>query len=208
MANAQMDSDLFEKAAGGDHAALERLLLAHYDRLARRMVRRIPPGLRATISEEDILQQTFIGVFDGIGRFEPRGQFAFYRWLCTIAEHRLQDSIRAHHAAKRGGHRVEAANVDDASVIADLVDILATTSHTPSRSIARRDIDSAIREGLDAIPEDHRRALELRYFKGLPVAEVAGIMERTERAVHNLCYKGLRELNALLGHSSKYLTKK
>ena len=208
MTDAEIDTDLLEQATGGDHDALERLLMSHYDRLARRMARRIPAALRATVSEEDILQQTFMGAFDGIERFQPRGRFAFYRWLCTIAEHRLQDAIRAQHAAKRSGHRVEAGPDNDASVIADLIDVLATTSHTPSRSIARRDIEGAVREGLDAISQDHRRAIELRYFKGLPVAEVAVIMGRTERAIHNLCYKGLRELNTILGRSSKYLTKK
>ena len=70
MADAERDTDLVERAVGGDQAALERLLLSYYDRLARRMARRLPAGLRATVSEEDILQQTFIGAFDGIERFE------------------------------------------------------------------------------------------------------------------------------------------
>ena len=43
----------------------------------------------------------------------PRGERPFYRWLVTIAEHRLQDAIRAHLTAKRGGGRTRRSCLAD-----------------------------------------------------------------------------------------------
>jgi RNA polymerase sigma-70 factor (ECF subfamily) len=207
---AEDDLGLIDRAVAGESAALERLLLAHYDRLAARIARRLPADLRATVSEEDILQQAFIAAFGAIGSFEPKGARSFYRWLCTIAEHRLQDAIKAQRTAKRGEGRAAAsakAPAGDDSYD-DLIDLLAVESRTPSRSVARHEAAGAIRVVLAALKEDYRRAIELRYIQRLSVAEVAGIMNRTERSVHNLCRRGLKELHAVMGRTSQFLTRK
>jgi len=91
----QTYDDLIAQAISGDQSALERLLLGYYDRLARRIVSKIPSFLRDTVTEEDILQETFIEIFQRIETFEPKGERAFYRWLVTIADHRLLDMIKA-----------------------------------------------------------------------------------------------------------------
>ena len=207
---AEDDLRLIDRAVAGESAALERLLLAHYDRLAARIARRLPADLRATVSEEDILQQAFIAAFGAIGSFEPKGAGAFYRWLCTIAEHRLQDAIKTQRAAKRGAGRVaaDARSPTGDDSYDDLIDLLAVESRTPSRSVARHEAAGAIRVALAALKEDYRRAIELRYIQRLPVAEVAGIMSRTERSVHNLCRRALKELHAVMGRTSQYLTRK
>jgi len=202
------ETDLIRKAVGGDRDALERLLLAYYDRLGRRLARRIPDTLRAVTSEEDVLQQTFISAFDAIGSFRPTGRWSFYRWIVTIAEHRLQDAIRAHRAAKRGGGRAAVGAGEDGNEYDDLIDLLAGPRRTPSQSVARHEAVHAVHTAMESMPPDYAEALALRYVRGLPVSEVAETMQRTERAVHNLCYRGLRELHVVLGASSAYLTKK
>ena len=53
------ESALTAAAVAGDRVALERLLLAHYDELARRIDAKLPPRLQSTQAVEDILQLTF-----------------------------------------------------------------------------------------------------------------------------------------------------
>ncbi|MHC5114928.1 MAG: RNA polymerase sigma factor [Planctomycetota bacterium] len=204
----QVEIDLIRRAVDGDRDALERLLLAYYDRLSRRLARRVPDTLRAVTSEEDVLQQAFIAAFDAIGSFRPTGRWSFYRWLVTLAEHRLQDAIRAHRAAKRGGGRAAVRAGEDGNEYDDLIDLLAGPRRTPSQSVARHEAVRAVHEALESLAPDHAEALALRYVRGLPVAEVAETMQRTERAIHNLCYRGLREIHAVMGGSSTYLTRK
>ena len=204
------ETDLLAQAAGGDQRALERLLLAHYDRLYRRIAGRLPASLRGEVSEEDILQQTFIGVFQGIGSFQPRGKAAFYGWLCTIAEHRLRDALKARRAAKRGGGRPGVTGVPplEADSFQELIEVLAGPTHRPSQSAARHEAAGAVQVGLASLKNDDRRAIELRYIRGLPVAEAAKAMGRTPRAIHNLCYRGLKQLRAVVGRSSQFLTRR
>ena len=199
------ERDLLDAATGGDELALERLLLAYYDRLAARIERRLSSALRAVVSEEDILQQTLIDATRAIGSFRPVGRWAFYRWLCAIAEHRLQDEIKAQRALKRGGGRVQVVWQDSAR---QLIDALSASRRTPSRSVALDEAARAVQAGLAHLGEDQRRALQLRYVRGLSPAQVAHEMGRSPHAVHNLCHRGLNELHIVLGRSSKYVTRR
>ena len=54
-------------------------------------------------------------------------------------------------------------------------------------------------QALACLPEDQRRAVELHYLKGLPVAEVAEQIGRTRPAAVGLLFRGLKRLRELLG---------
>ena len=206
----QVYDEVITKAVGGDQSALERLLLGYYDRLASRIARKIPSFLRNTVTEEDILQETFIEVFQRIESFEMKGERAFYRWLVTIADHRLLDLVKAHQAVKRGGGKIKinTQKQSNEDSVDELIELLAGPQQTPSRSVARHEAAAAIQAGLVTINEDYRYAIQLRYFDGLSPAEVGKIMSRSPHAVHNLCHRGLKELRAALGRSSQYFTHK
>ena len=205
-----IQAELIESAVAGDRSALERLLLGYYDRLARRINQKLPAFLRGIVTEEDILQETFIEAFQRITSFEHRGERAFYRWVATIAEHKLLDIMKAQQAAKRGGNQRKIdrpARGQDNSVDV-LIELLAGPQDTPSRSAARHEATAAIQVALAALSEDYRRAIQLRYFEGLSPATIAKMMNRTPHAVHNLCHRGLKELRVVLGTSSQFFTKK
>ncbi len=209
MEGADSESELIVRAVAGDATALERLLLGYYDRLRARIARKLPSALQARVAPEDILQQSLVDVFQAISAFEPRGERSFYRWLATIADHRLQDAIKADRAAKRGGGLAQATivpGVDWQSSVVDLVELLGESA-TPSRSAARHEALGAVQVGLASLTEPNRLAIQLRYIQGLPVADVARVMNKTPRAVHNLCHRGLKELHTILGRSSQYLTR-
>jgi len=206
----QPDDDLTARAAAGDRLALQELLLAQYDRLAARIARKVPLSLQGVVAADDILQETFASAFRSIRSLKPKGAEAFYRWLATIAERRLQNAVKALHAAKRGGGRARGKLQagGSASSVVDLLDRLAIHDHTPSRSAARHEAASVVRVALAGLKNDYRVALNLRYLEGLPVAEAAAKMKRTERAIHNLCYRGLKQLREALESQSHYLTRK
>jgi len=202
----EAQQDLLEQAVSGERAALERLLLAYAGRLKRRIGRKLPIFLRSTVGAEDILQEVFIDAFRRIQFFEGRGRLSFYRWLATIAEHRLQDAVKARHTAKRGGGQAApAARWFDSTD--DLIKLLAIHANTPSQSAARHESALAVQVGLASLKEDYRRAIELRHIRGRTVAETAKAMNRTPDAVKNLCRRGLQELHVVMGRSSQYFSR-
>ena len=118
MSDGGFESDLVQQAVSGDREALERLLLLHYDRLARRIARRMPASLRRVMSEEDIIQQTFVSVFDSITAYpyadDPHTR-GFMRMTDTEIEHETRRAITAgldistHAIGDDAVHRVLAA---------------------------------------------------------------------------------------------------
>ncbi len=204
------DQQLLEKAVDGDKAALEELLLAYCSRLSRRVRGKLTPTLSGLISEEDVVQQTFAAVFQRITTFQSAGKWAFYRWLCAIADHILIDAVKAQHTAKRGGGRVAlggAVGFSDDSMD-DLIEVLAGSQDTPSRSAARDEAVNAVQAALASLSEENRQAIELAYIHGVPLADVAKEMGRTQSAVRSLCYRGMKELRTILGHTSQYFSRR
>lgn len=202
-------ADLVERAAAGDHAAISRLMIDVYPKLAARVEQRMPSDLKVVIATEDILQEAFGDAFARIDTFRPEGDDAFYRWIASIAENRMIDAVRAQRAAKRGGdwNRLSAGAAGRSS-IACLVDLMAASDRTPSRSVSMHEAAAAVQVGLAGLRPEYREALSLRYLQGLPVAEVAARLGKTESAVHKLCSRGLQGLREAMGEASKYLSRK
>lgn len=202
------EENLLHAAVGGERAALEELLLTHYDRLARFIVPKLPPELRGSVGVEDVLQETFVRAAQGITQFAPAGPDAFFRWLARIAEHRLIDLLRAQRTAKRGGGRAAAQPAEWETSLVDLLGQLAGHERTPSHTAARQEAVEAVQAQLEQLPEDYRTVLRLRYVEGLPVAAIGERMGLTKAAAQMLCHRALRRMRDLLGPDSSFLSRK
>lgn len=187
--------------------ALERLLLDAYPRLVPRLEQQLPPDLRTVVAVDDIIQEAFADAFRGIRSLKPGGSDAFMAWIGTIADHRLLDAIRTHRAVKRGGGRDRAQSPHAArSSIADLIQLMATTDRTPSRSAGGHEAAAAVQVALAGLKDEYREALRLRFLEALPVADVAARLGRTEASVHKLCSRGLQAMREAMGEATRYLS--
>jgi RNA polymerase sigma-70 factor, ECF subfamily len=198
---------LVAAAVAGDRVALERLLLAHYDQLARRVAARLPARLQATQAVEDILQITFSQAFCDIGRFQPRSDASFGNWLARIAENRLLDAIKQHDAPKRGGdlRRVADAGRDESRILS-LWDWIAVNDTSPSSVIAREEALHALNVALAALPPDQREAIRLKHLEGKSVEETAAAMGRTPDAVRGLIHRGKQQIQEAMGRASRWIS--
>ncbi|HPF37714.1 MAG TPA: sigma-70 family RNA polymerase sigma factor [Phycisphaerae bacterium] len=203
------DADLLNRAIAGEPLALDRLLLDHHRGLKSIVDKRIPPTLGAVISADDILQECYAEAYRDIGRFRPDGDNALFRWLCTIAEHRLLDAVRAHRAAKRGGGKAALSDVaaapGDSAVLAFL-NVVFAHDRTPSRSVARHEAADAVQSAIEGLKPEYREAIRLRYLEGRSVGETATIMDKSERSVHKLCSRGIQKLREALGDASRFFS--
>jgi RNA polymerase sigma-70 factor (ECF subfamily) len=201
---------LVQRAVRGERAALERLLLDHFAPVTAHVAQRMPASLQSVVGVEDIVQATFSNVFQSIGQFETRKDASFLSWLLAIAENQLRDAIRGQKRKKRGGDRARLPDVPDAEQCRDvqLLDLLIGPDHTPSRSAARREGMRAVRTALAGLPEEYRRAIDLRYFEGYSLEETAVLMGRTTGAVRGLVDRARRQLRDSLGGASHYLSGK
>lgn len=210
MDDADGEFELIIRSAEGDSASLERLLFMHYDRLRNRIARHLPNDVRRVLSAEDVLQRALTDAFLRIASFVPKSRASFYRWLITIVDHQLADAIKSERALKRGGGR-SPANLEGTAgpdSTDELVDLLAGPVCSPSHDAARHEALAAVQIGLASLKEEYRQAIQLRYVQGLSAIEIGQIMRKTPHAVHHLCHRGLKELHAVMGRSSQYLSRR
>ncbi len=198
--------ELVAKAKRGDRLAMGRLLMLHDLRLRRRIGGRIGTDLQGVLSAEDVLQDAYAEAYRHIGGLELRGPRAFYNWLAATADRKLADAAKALRAKKRPPRqRARGIATDRSSSFLGLVRLIDRHTRTPSKVLARREAVQAVQVALASLPEPCRRAVWMRHIEGKPVSEIAASLGRTERAVHQLCYRGLTRLREEMGNRSMFL---
>jgi RNA polymerase sigma-70 factor (ECF subfamily) len=75
---------------------------------------------------------------------------------------------------------------------------LAADQSSPPEQAARQEQMLRLAEALARLPEDQRRAVELRHLRGGTVGEVATQMDRSKEAVAKLLLRGVARLRQLL----------
>lgn len=162
---------LLVKWSAGDREALEALLPLVYEelrRIASRQLRAERP--EHTLAPTALVHELYLRLVDQRrANWENRAQF--FGVAAQLMRRILVDHARARRAGKRGGlatlmslDGVEAAG-DDGAAIADVI---------------------AIDEALDRLAlqdPDQARIVELRFFAGLNVEEVAHLVGRSARTV-------------------------
>ena len=208
MSSHRRQADLVQRARGGDDLALTMLLTDSRRRICSYLAGKIPADLRSTIDPDDVVQDAHVEVYNNIHRLDSNAPEAFDRWVKTISIRKLRDRLRRRRAAKRGGGKYEAkenrVQVEDSMI--GLLDLVAVSTRTPSRSVARAEAIEAVQAALDELPEHYRQAIWMTHIAGVPVAETARRMGRTERAIHGLNRRGMKILGDLLGSSTKFLS--
>lgn len=209
MDSSEPAADTVQRAIAGDVVALTLLLTTQRRGVRDYIVGKIPSNLRGALDADDVVQDAYAEVFRHIGGFEPRGADSFGRWVRTIALRKLRDAIKMRGADKHGGAKVQvsaaAPGLGDSVVM--LLDLMEGDEKSPSRCAAGTEAVNAVRMAMAMLPEDYQQAVSLVYLQGLTVKEAACGMNRTERAVHNLCYKAKSRLRELLGTESRFLSR-
>jgi len=169
------DVRLMLAVRAGDGAAFDALfarwsppLLRYLERIVR------DPGVA-----EELTQEVFLRVYRARERYEPDARFS--TWLFTIATRLAWNELRkprhrSPHEALEGDEETGplplASDEPAADVVAD----------------ARR-TGAAVEQALDRLPERQRAALWLAAVEGLSYAEVATLLETTDRSVKALVHR-------------------
>ena len=160
------------------------------------------PRLRAKLDASDVVQQTLLKAHQHHAQFRGRTEAERAAWLRQILANTLADVFRQFGAACRDlalEQSLEAALHDSS---ARLEAFLRPEPSSPSRHLLRQEQFDQLAAALARLPEDQRTAIELHHLQGFPVAEAAGVMDRTEAAVAGLLRRGLHTLRQLLPEPS------
>lgn len=192
------DDDLLERARAGDDEALEALLRRAAPAILDAVRGRIPPRFRSSLSDEDVVQETFTDVFVDIAGFVPTGDGAFLAWVRTLARNNLRDAVRMLGAGKRGGDRIRVEPGSASSLQSLLAEVVARSRSTPSRKAIRDEEARSLESALGRLPESYRTVVRGYDLEGRSIEEMAGVLKRSPGAVYLLRNRALKRLAELL----------
>ena len=168
---------------------------------------RIPARFRHLILTDEILQEVWVAAYRTLPTFRPTEPDSIDWWLRTIASSKLTDALRTVRCIKRGVNwrRMRSA-AGQLTTYSNLFARFESPQKTPSRNVGANEAAHAVRVALDHLSEPRRKAIELRYIRGLAYEEIAHEMGKSQAAVHGLLYHGLRELRSVLGDAARYFS--
>ncbi|MDP1581550.1 MAG: sigma-70 family RNA polymerase sigma factor [Candidatus Didemnitutus sp.] len=140
---------------------------------------------RSTHNEQDALdlaQETFVRIFRHRARYRAGARFS--TWMFQIALNLARD-----HARYRGRRPT--------TTLTEVVE--PSTQRTPARETTDAETAAAVRDAINALPEELRETVLLSTYQGLSHAEIAEIVDATPKAVETRLYRAREKLRGILG---------
>jgi RNA polymerase sigma-70 factor (ECF subfamily) len=194
------EDDLLLRAREGDPDALTDLLRAHGAGVRRRIGAAINLRWRRHIDLDDLMQVTYLEAFLSIRRFVPGREGGFGAWLLQIARNNLLDAVRELRKAKRPDPEKQVELAGDDSYVG-LMDRLASTSATPSRSAVRHEQVAAMQAAIAQLPETYRLVVERFDIEFRPAVDVARDIGRSPGAVYMIRARAHDRLREILSRA-------
>jgi RNA polymerase sigma-70 factor (ECF subfamily) len=159
--------------------------------------------LQAKLDPSDLVQQTLLKAHEKRDQFRGGTEGELAAWLRQVLADQMAKAVRRYAAGVRDVALEQSLGDALSDSAARLEAWLADPATTPGSGASRNEAVLRLSAALAQLPEEQRRAVELKHLKGLPAAEVAEQMGKSPRAVAGLLLRGLRRLRQLLGEDTR-----
>jgi len=171
------EENLVRQAVDGNQQAFTRLYDEHFDKIYRYIYFRVSNQAEA----EDLTQEVFLKALQAIGSYKWR-DLPFAAWLFRIAHNQVIDHFRKQSKQKK-------APLEEAAAVS-VEDPVAMSEHKSEIE----ELTNAVKE----LPSAQQEVISLRFLSGLPIAEVAKTLGKSEGTVKALQFNGTVSLRRIL----------
>ena len=181
---------LIESAKRGDSGAFEDLVKLHEKNvfnLALKLLKNRDDAL-------DAAQEAFLKAWISLKSF--RGDSKFSAWLYRLTYNTCLDILRK----GKKGEIISLSSQDEDEVVKDVKD----TAPTPEEYTERRETRRAVRDAVNALPEEYRQIIILREFAGLSYTEIAEAAALNEGTVKSRISRGRQKLAEILRQNGTF----
>jgi RNA polymerase sigma-70 factor (ECF subfamily) len=171
------DKTLTRRIAAGDQSAMRALFARYRVRVYRWLLRLVDDEALA----EDLLSEVFLDVWRHAASFEARSSLS--TWLLAIARYKALSARR----------RRTDAELDEATV-----STVPDTADDPEVTLQKENRAEALRQSLPRLSPEHREVIDLAYYHGKSVKEIAAIVSISEATVKTRMFYARRKLAELV----------
>jgi RNA polymerase sigma-70 factor (ECF subfamily) len=160
-----VDQELVQRVQAGDKKAFDLLIMKYQQRI----IHVITGFVHDPVEAMDVAQEAFIKAYRALPNF--RGDSAFYTWLYCIAINTSKNHLTA------SSRRPPMSDVDamDATNYYDAPEL--KEFETPENSLMCVQLEEAIQQAIEDLPEETATAIKLREFEGMSYEEIAEAMD-------------------------------
>ena len=177
---------LVAAAADGDEAALKVLFARVYDELKMLARRQLASAAGATMNTTGLVHEAYLRIVQPNGQ-SLRNRVHFFALAAKAMRHIVIDGARARVAEKRGGEQLNVVPLDEALDVAD-------ETMNPDELLR---LDAALTR-LAASDARLGELVELRFFAGLEISEIAALRGISERTLNRDWRRAKAHLHASL----------
>ncbi len=179
------------------------LALEGYREYLRLLARvQLDSRLQGKLDPADIAQETLLQAHQARDQFHGQSAPELAAWLRQILANTLREALRRFAVEGRdpGLEQSLEASLQESSL--RLENWLAGEQSSASQQAERQEQVLLLAAGLAQLPQDERRALELRHLEGWSVEAVGQQFGQSEAEVAGLLRRGLKRLRQLLAQQS------
>lgn len=158
---------------------IEQLVLQYYPYL----VRLVQSIVHDAGEAEDIVQETFISAIKGIDQDVER--INYKGWLSKIAVNKARDLLRRRQVRQRWSSLFGRS-------------AQTTQRRMPEEIASSQEVVQQLWLAVEQLNEKHRIPIILRYGQGLPIREIARLLDVKEGTVHSRLHNGQKQLARML----------
>lgn len=187
------DFSLIREVQGGNHAAFERLVYAHDQRVLKLALR----ITGSQVDAQDIYQETFLRAFKKLTSF--RFECTFSTWIYRIATNVCLDHLRR----KRTSKETSAAAVNADGEEYDLLNQVPDNRppNNPEQQVLGWELGTKMLQALTKLTPRERIVFEMKHYQGLRLCTVSGILNCSEATIKTTLFRATRKLRLHLADS-------
>lgn len=125
----------------------------------------------------EIFEETIVAGWKGLKTF--RHKSSYFTWLCRIALNKIADY---YHDQINNRSEIIVPLIDEITKVDD-------KSLSPEEKLVLDDLKTSVNNCLNLLPYSKRRLLWFRYWKDMSYAEIAKVLDISERAVEGRLYR-------------------
>jgi RNA polymerase sigma-70 factor (ECF subfamily) len=173
------DGKLLELIAKGDHQAFREIYDKYYKRIYLYSYRQLGDGEGA----QEVANEVMLAVWKGAKRF--RGESKPSTWMFGIAVNKVRKKIKG-----------KFPPYEDLESVAGEI----SERTTPDKATYRSELREQMLMAINKLSPEHREVLDLTYYQGLSIKEIAEIMGCPLNTVKTRIFYARKRLGGILQH--------